>query len=226
MRMVSSLFQVLEWLNAPTAGSLQLNCAGWVLCCEGRLVTDCALSLQRATATGGPRSATLTLSCTAPRATAATAPLALATQMGPTASAAGTASTAWPATRPACPAAATQSVSSAANMAACKHPCTKPTSSFGHAAHCKLRGKEGGLFGFLFFFFPLHVGNVYWVVFWFKLSLDLNGVTVAGADGSPLQHLLLQMYSEIDFFFSTVCVLPWMLPVLKDSFKFLITKMM
>lgn len=78
----------------------------------------------------------------------------------------------------------------------------------------------------LFIFFSLHVGNVYWVVFWFKLSLDLNGVRVAGADGSPLQHLLLQMYSEIDFFFSTVYVLPWMLPVLKDSFKFLITKMM
>lgn len=60
--------------------------------------------------------------------------------------------------------------------------------------------KRGGCLD-LFIFFSLHVGNVYWVVFWFKLSLDLNGVRVAGADGAPLQHLLLQMYSEIDFFF-------------------------
>lgn len=54
--------------------------------------------------------------------------------------------------------------------------------------------------------FSPHVGNVYWVLFWFKLSLDLNGVRVARADGSPLHHLHLQMYSEIDLFFHCVCV--------------------
>lgn len=67
-----------------------------------------------------------------------------------------------------------------------------------------------GVFLSVFLAFFTHVGNVYWVVFWFKLSLDLIGVAVAGADGSPLKHLLLQMCSrfkcEIDFYFVLLVV--------------------
>lgn len=88
-------------------------------------------------------------------------------------------------------------------------------------------GEPGSGKAFLPFLITARIGDVYSVVLWLKLSLDLTGLGVAGADSSPLQHLLLQMCSKIVvfiFFSTTVYVLPWTHPALKHSFKFLINK--
>lgn len=70
------------------------------------------LSLQLATAMGGHRNATSTLSYTAQRAMGATARAARITPVVPTVKGAGTVSIAWGVRRDVCPAAATQLVSS------------------------------------------------------------------------------------------------------------------
>lgn len=155
---------------------------------------------------GGHRSATSTPSCTAPPATAGTAWAAGTTPTAPTARGAGTASTASGARRAACPAAATPWVS---------------------VRVVQLMVSQEVERLFCRFLITAHIGDVYSVVLWLKLSLDLTGLGVAGADSSPLQHLLLQMCSKIVvfiFFSTTVYVLPWTHPALKHSFKFLINK--
>lgn len=52
-------------------------------------------------------------------------------------------------------------------------------------------GEPGSGKAFLPFLITAPIGDVYSVVLWLKLSLDLTGLGVAGADSSPLQHLLL-----------------------------------
>lgn len=142
--------------------------------------------------------------------------------MVPTARGAGTASTALGVRRDVCPATATQLVSRGS-----KYLCTEvhASSSLFFSSWQTVGVKRD------FFFLLAYTGNVYWVVLWLKLSLDLTGDGAAGADGSPLQHFLLQMCSKVVvffffFFFTTVYVLPWTHPALKCSFKFLINKIM